>query len=184
MLMFVLQSALLIAIAFLLGAIAGCLLHRMVSQRTAAVAGHPVKTADAPARFEPRPEPARVAPRAKAPEPERREEPSPEPIAEKTVVTAAPKAEDKPAAATVGGKDDLKRIRGIGKQNEKKLNDAGIATYAQIAAWSPADQAAWGQKLAFPGRIEREDWVGQAKILSAGGEPKLAGRAKDESKGG
>lgn len=68
-----------------------------------------------------------------------------------------------------GGKaDDLKRIRGIGKQNEGRLHGLGIWHFDQIAAWS-GDEAAWvGGYLAFPGRIEREDWIGQAKILAAG----------------
>lgn len=35
-----------------------------------------------------------------------------------------------------------------------------------------------GSYLAFPGRIEREDWVGQAKTLSTGGETEFAMRAK------
>ncbi len=62
--------------------------------------------------------------------------------------------------------DDLKRIKGIGPQNERKLNDLGITSFAQIAQWSAADAETWGDRLAFPGRIEREDWIGQAKSLA------------------
>ena len=80
-------------------------------------------------------------------------------------------------AAPRGGKaDDLKRIRGIGKQNEGRLHGLGIWHFDQVAAWS-ADEAKWiGGYLAFPGRIEREDWVGQAKVLATGGQTDFSKR--------
>ena len=69
-------------------------------------------------------------------------------------------------AAPSGAADDLKRINGIGPANEAKLNALGIYHYDQIAAWDDA-QARWvGAYLAFPGRIEREDWVAQARALA------------------
>ncbi len=76
-----------------------------------------------------------------------------------------------------GGKaDDLKRIRGIGPQNEGRLHGLGIWHFDQIAAWT-TDNALWvGSYLAFPGRIEREDWVGQAKLLAAGAETEFSKR--------
>jgi predicted flap endonuclease-1-like 5' DNA nuclease len=77
----------------------------------------------------------------------------------------------RPEALTApqGGKaDDLKRIRGIGKVNETKLHALGIFHFVQIAGWSPENVEWAGEYLAFPGRIEREDWVGQAKVLAAG----------------
>lgn len=93
---------------------------------------------------------------------------------------AALPAEHKPAvlAAPEGGKaDDLKRIRGIGKQNEARLHGLGIWHFHQIAGWT-ADQAHWvGTYLAFPGRIEREDWIAQAKVLAQGGETEFSKRA-------
>ncbi|GGK46732.1 hypothetical protein [Salinarimonas ramus] len=65
-----------------------------------------------------------------------------------------------------GEADDLKRINGIGPTNEKKLNGLGIYHFDQIAAWDEA-QVRWvGAYLAFPGRIEREDWVTQARALA------------------
>lgn len=69
------------------------------------------------------------------------------------------------------GADDLKQLKGIGPQNEQRLNEIGIFHLRQIAAWTP-EQAAWvGSYLAFPGRIEREDWMGQAKAILEGGAP-------------
>lgn len=68
-----------------------------------------------------------------------------------------------------GRPDDLKLIKGIGPQNEARLNTLGIHHFDQIAAWTP-EEARWiGSYLAFPGRIEREDWVNQAKGLAGRG---------------
>ena len=66
------------------------------------------------------------------------------------------------------GKDDLKKIKGVGKVIEGKLNAEGITTYAQIAAWTKKDAEAFSEKLDFQGRIEREDWIAQAKLLEKG----------------
>jgi predicted flap endonuclease-1-like 5' DNA nuclease len=80
-------------------------------------------------------------------------------------------------AAPLGGKaDDLKRIRGIGPQNERKLHGLGVYHFSQIAAWS-AENAKWaGSFMAFPGRIEREDWIAQAAILATGAETAFSKR--------
>lgn len=81
-------------------------------------------------------------------------------------------------AAKQAGPDDLKLIKGIGRQNEDRLQALGIWHFAQIAAWTPANVEWVGSYLAFPGRIEREDWVSQAKILAAGGDTEFAQRAR------
>lgn len=74
------------------------------------------------------------------------------------------------AAAPRSGKpDELELIRGIGPQNERRLHELGIFHFDQIAAWTPQEALWVGGYLAFPGRIEREDWIGQAKLLAAGG---------------
>jgi len=66
--------------------------------------------------------------------------------------------------------DDLKLIKGIGAKNEKICNDLGVFHFAQIADWS-SDEAAWvGHHMAFPGRVEREHWIPQAKLLASGGD--------------
>jgi predicted flap endonuclease-1-like 5' DNA nuclease len=73
--------------------------------------------------------------------------------------------------APLSGKaDDLKLIKGIGAKSEKIFNDIGIYHFAQIADWS-SDEAAWvGEHLALPGRVEREHWIPQAKLLASGGD--------------
>lgn len=91
----------------------------------------------------------------------------PAPKAEKK---AAPKAEAKPAKAAAkpakAAADDLKQLSGVGPALEKKLHEAGVTSFAQIAAWSEADIAEFDEKLSFKGRIEREGWVEQAKALA------------------
>lgn len=77
-------------------------------------------------------------------------------------------------AAKADMPDDLKIIKGVGPQNEERLHRLGIWHFAQIAAWTPQNCEWVGSYLAFPGRIEREDWVGQAKALAG---KALAGRA-------
>lgn len=86
---------------------------------------------------------------------------------------AAPAADAKPAkkpaakkAAAATGADDLKVLSGVGPALEKKLIEAGVTTFAQIAAWTEADITAMDEKLSFKGRIEREGWVEQAKELA------------------
>ncbi len=59
--------------------------------------------------------------------------------------------------------DDLKRIRGIGPVLEKVLNKLGIYYFHQIASFSREDIDRVDDYLSFSGRIDREDWVGQAK---------------------
>jgi NADH-quinone oxidoreductase subunit E len=68
-----------------------------------------------------------------------------------------------------GRADDLKRIRGIGPGNESKLNGLGIFHHDQVAAWGRAEVRWVGAYLGFPGRIDREGWVEQAKGLAGPG---------------
>jgi predicted flap endonuclease-1-like 5' DNA nuclease len=72
--------------------------------------------------------------------------------------------------------DDLKRIRGIGVLIEKKLNSMKITSYEQIANWWRADVERVSQVLDFKGRIERENWIEQARILASGGQTEFARR--------
>jgi predicted flap endonuclease-1-like 5' DNA nuclease len=74
------------------------------------------------------------------------------------------------AAPRNGVPDDLQRIRGIGRRIEQRLNGLGIYHFGQIAAWTPAEMRWIAQQLAFPDRIEWDDWIGQAIILAAGGD--------------
>jgi large subunit ribosomal protein L21 len=82
------------------------------------------------------------------------------------VAAAKPAAKAKAAAPAVAGADDLKQLSGVGPALEKKLHAAGVASFAQIAAWTDADVTAMDEKLSLKGRIEREGWIAQAKELA------------------
>ncbi|MGR3272445.1 50S ribosomal protein L21 [Thalassococcus profundi] len=72
----------------------------------------------------------------------------------------------KKAGVASGAADDLKELSGVGPALEKKLHEAGITSFAQIAAWTEEDVEKFGEVLSFKGRIEREGWIEQAKALS------------------
>ncbi|MEP6567795.1 MAG: proton-conducting membrane transporter, partial [Mesorhizobium sp.] len=86
--------------------------------------------------------------------------------------TAAPAA--KKAAPAAGKADNLRRLIGIGPANEKLLKGLGVTTYAQIAGWTAADVKRIEGVLNFDGRIAREHWIEQAKLLAAGNEKEFA----------
>jgi predicted flap endonuclease-1-like 5' DNA nuclease len=97
-----------------------------------------------------------------------------------------PEAARRAAARKVarpGAADDLKRIRGIGVLIERKLNSLGVGSYEDIANWTREDIDRVSQSLDFKGRIERENWVEQARILAAGGDTEFS-RKLDRGDGG
>ena len=92
--------------------------------------------------------------------------------AKKTAAEKAP-AEKKPAAKKAApkkseGTDDLSKISGVGPVIVGKLNDLGITTFDQIAKFKASDIAEIDEKLNFKGRIDRDEWVKQAKELAKG----------------
>ena len=70
--------------------------------------------------------------------------------------------------------DDLSALKGVGAKMVEKLNDLGVFRFAQIAAWTPETIASFGKRIGNSKRIEREDWVGQARKLVAKGETSAA----------
>ena len=79
--------------------------------------------------------------------------------AAKPAAKAAPKKAEAPAAASA---DDLSAITGVGPAAVKKLNAAGLTSYAQIAALSEDDIAG------IEGIKVKPEWVEQAKELAKG----------------
>ncbi|MBX2886957.1 MAG: 50S ribosomal protein L21 [Granulosicoccus sp.] len=71
-----------------------------------------------------------------------------------------------------GDPDDLKQISGVGPVLEKKLNELGIFHFRQIAGFEQKDIDLVNDAMAFPGRIERDEWIAQAQNLADGGEPR------------
>lgn len=61
--------------------------------------------------------------------------------------------------------DDLKRISGIAVVLEARLNDYGIYTFKQIMEWTPEAIEEFSLLLTFKDRIERDDWVSQARFF-------------------
>ena len=119
--------------------------------------------------------------------------PAPAPAAAPAATPAAFVSTPAPAAAPAaasegperlkaprGGKaDDLKEIEGIGPAMEKLANELGFYHFAQIASWSDADVAWVDANLkVFKGRVTRDKWVAQAKIIVSEGLEAFRIRAK------
>lgn len=66
-----------------------------------------------------------------------------------------------------GEPDDLTKIKGVGEELIQRLEKIGVIKFEQIANWTDEDIANVDEVLSFKGRIEREDWVEQAKALMA-----------------
>lgn len=126
------------------------------------------------------------------------EEPVRTPWLDKTKAKAkprkpAPKVAAKPAPAPTeaeavkpatlkgpreAGADDLKQLKGVGPKLEKTLNELGFYHFDQIAKWTEAEVAWVDDNLKFKGRIERDGWIEQAKMLAAGGETAFSTKVK------
>ena len=92
-------------------------------------------------------------------------DPAPAP-APTSAQTPAPEPAPAPAPATSAEADDLSTIKGVGPKLVTLLNELGVTRFEQIAAWSDADVEAIDAKLGrFKGRITRDQWVEQAKLL-------------------
>jgi predicted flap endonuclease-1-like 5' DNA nuclease len=78
-----------------------------------------------------------------------------------------------PQAARGAAPDDLQQIKGIGPKIAETLRGLGIHSFEQIAEWTP-EKVDWiNEHLKFKGRVEREEWIPQAKTLAK--ERKLKG---------
>lgn len=161
----ILETTLLVLVAYLLGCTIGYVVHRVLHagrgtrQVTAATSPSPApetaiqrprRTMTAAARLaaavsdEPGPRPARIDPAAP---------PSPGP---------RPAAMGRPRGSGAG---DLRQIKGIGPKIEAALNGLGVYHIDQIAAWSQPNVDWVDHHLALKGRIGRERWVEQARAM-------------------
>ncbi len=124
--------------------------------------------------------PAAKKPAAKkAPAKAATEKPAAKPAAKKA---AKPVAKDgKPPMlkkARAGGADDLKLIKGVGPKLEGTLNELGFWHFDQIAGWRKKEVEWVDERLKFKGRIDRDEWIKQAKTLAKGGSTEFAKRVK------
>ncbi len=103
---------------------------------------------------------------------------APRAIAVNQEPVSAPAPANAPTPAPIpapGGGDDLTRIKGLGPKLSELLGQLGITRFAQIAAWTPQEIDQIDAQLGrFSGRITRDQWVEQAKLLSAGDETGFA----------
>ncbi len=151
-------------LAYVLGCLIGCLARKLFGAEEAL--------------------PAATLPPVRVPSP-------PVPAAPRVVVPAAPvvAAAAVAAAAPVvaglmkprgigaarGGKaDDLLRISGVGPVNQNILHSLGIYHFDQIAAWNKGEVDWVDDHLKFNGRITREEWINQARLLAAGNEAEFS----------
>jgi predicted flap endonuclease-1-like 5' DNA nuclease len=147
--------------------------HPAVAPMAEAAAPNPVKTdsapaplmAAAPAAPAATPAPAAAAPAAAAPS-----------------AVASSAGGSKPTALTAprGGKgDDLKTLEGVGPAMEKLCHELGIFHFDQIAAWGAAEVEWMDSNLkGFKGRVTRDRWVAQAKLIGEVGIEQFLIRAK------
>lgn len=90
-------------------------------------------------------------------------------------------ADGKPETLTkarAGGADDLKQLKGVGPGLEKTLNELGFFHFDQIGAWRKKEVEWVDSRLKFKGRIERDEWIKQAKVLAKGGTTEFAKKVK------
>ena len=165
---FALIATALLVVAFFLGCIVGCILRGLLRREEVQVeASEAAPKPDLKAR-------AATAVQVDAEEAEARSaEDSPETLAPAPTAAEPPMREPKPAPgfsdrpqASIGEPDDLKRIKGVGPVIEKKLKAMGVERFEQIANWTRADVEKIDTELKFRGRIDREDWIAQAKALA------------------
>lgn len=125
----------------------------------AAAASKPAKKA-APKKSEaPKAEAKKAAPKKAAP---KKEAPKAEAAAESSG-TRPTNLLDEPRD---GKPDDLKKISGVGPKLEGILHENGVYHFDQIAAWGKDEIAYMDDQLSFKGRIERDDWLGQAATFA------------------
>ena len=87
-----------------------------------------------------------------------------------------PQGLDAPRGGTA---DNLKEIKGVGPKMETLCNSLGFWHFDQIAGWT-ADEVAWvdANLKGFKGRVTRDEWVAQAKILASGGDTEFSKRVE------
>ncbi|PHQ99132.1 MAG: NADH-quinone oxidoreductase subunit NuoE [Marinosulfonomonas sp.] len=82
-------------------------------------------------------------------------------------------------SARAGGADDLKQIKGVGPKMEAMLNKMGFYHFDQVAGWR-AKEVQWvdDNLEGFKGRVSRDEWVKQAKVLAKGGITEFSKKVK------
>lgn len=160
----IIEVALLLLIAYLIGCVIGYFLRAKVftsgktaSDAPAAAAKSAASSSASPVPADRMAKAAKTKPKTKAPAQAKTAAPAPAAKAALPKVLKAPRD---------GKKDNLKLIKGVGPKIEEKLNNMGTYHFEQIAAWDRETIAKVDETLSFKGRIDRERWVPQAKALA------------------
>jgi len=159
------QMWILLALAFAGGMIAGWVARGQSDEAPEEEAGGtsqpPFAAMPAPAaKADPKPASA-PEPRAETP-PETKPRPEP-PVSSSPSASAMSAPEPTPREH----EDDLTIIKGLGPKAAAALKAAGVRRIEQIAEWSAEDVARFDEMITGRGRIDREEWVPQAKALIA-----------------
>jgi NADH-quinone oxidoreductase subunit E len=162
----IIETALLLLAAYLLGCIVGYATRRILhaGRGTRQVTAVPAPVVAQPQRV--RSTAARLAASVENEPPTA--VPPPKPTTIEAVARKPKSAGSKPAALAAprnGAADNLKQIKGIGPKIEASLQAMGIYHLDQIAGWSRANIDWVEAELAFKGRVRRERWVEQATDL-------------------
>ena len=179
---YLIEVAIWILLIFLIGCLIGWFLRKLFGTAEATRVEPPAEPVRAVEPLRPAPPPS-PPPAAVKPEPVAAPVPPappkpvviPEPAAAPVAAmpAAAPARMERPRGleAARGGKpDQLQRINGIGPKNEKILHTLGFFHFDQIASWTP-QQISWvDDHLKFNGRIGREEWIEQSRLLAGGAE--------------
>lgn len=179
----IIATALLLMAAFLIGCLVGRNLHRLFGRKQGAqsvanpdvaeVVTKPAPKAEkvaserATAKTTSKAPVKNAAPSAVAPNKTAAKRPVKKRAPAKAAIVSQETA-GKPAVLTEAraeGKDNLKLIKGIGPKLEETLNTLGVYHFDQVASWDKKAVAWVDQELSFKGRIDREDWIAQAKEI-------------------
>ncbi|MCF6445295.1 hypothetical protein [Nereida sp. MMG025] len=172
---------------------AGAAVAATAAPTAATASTQPAGIADIPpaAKEKPAPKPAAKKPAAKKPAAKKAASKAKEtkaapaakkPAAKKTAARKPVAPDGKPELLSKprgGAGDDLKLIKGVGPKLERELNTAGVWHFEQIAGWRKKE-VEWADEnlISFKGRISRDEWVKQAKILAKGGETEFSKKSK------
>jgi predicted flap endonuclease-1-like 5' DNA nuclease len=140
--------------------------RELAPEPIAASAAEPEPVVEPVAEPAPAPEPAAEAPTEPPAAPPPEPAPVPEPVA--TPPEPSPPTPAAPAP-NVAGALALTTIKGLGPKVAAMLAERGITRVDQLAALSPDEASALDVQLgAFTGRMGRDRWIEQAKLLAAG----------------
>jgi large subunit ribosomal protein L21 len=88
------------------------------------------------------------------------------PISGETLAETRPHTELQPMAESRPAADDLTKINGIGPAFARRLAEAGVSTYAQLAGMTANEVRQRAQIAEWQG--DPQDWISQAAAMKTG----------------